>query len=246
MSRPVASERPVALAVCCAGALDGVLTELVPRFEEQTGCRISVEYERSGVVTARLLQGAIVDVVITTAAGIGELALDRKIVPDSIAAVAGSRIGVAVRAGAVKPDIGSVAAFKATLLDAGSIAYADPETGSPSGNHFVRVLHRLGIASDVASKSRLIGPSEGSVVVVCGAVASGLAELGIQQISEIIAVPGVELLGALPSELQHTTVFSAAAGSGAHDPELALRFIAFITSAASSSSARAKGMEPVA
>ncbi len=243
MNKPAVSERPVALTVCCAGALAGVLSELVPRFEEQAGCKVAVEYERSGVVTARVLQGAKVDVVVTTTAGIDELALSRKIEPDSIAAVAGSRIGVAMRAGAIKPDIGSVAAFKAALRNAGSIAYADPATGSPSGNHFVQVLQRLGIASEVAPKSRLIGPAEGSVVVVCEAVASGRAEIGIQQISEINAVPGVELIGPLPAELQQTTVFTAAVGSGASDPELARRFIAFITSEASSATVTAKGME---
>lgn len=243
MNRPVASERSSVVTVCCAGALGGVLSDLAPRFEEHADCRISIEYERSGVVSARVLQGAIVDVVITTAAGIGDLALHRKVVPDSIAAVAGSRIGVAVRAGAIKPDIGSVAAFKAALLNAGSIAYADPATGSPSGNHFVQLLRRLGIAAEVAPKLRLIGPSEGSVVVVCEAVASGRAELGIQQISEIIAVPGVELIGPLPPELQQTTVFSVAVGSGARDPELARRFIAFLTSEASSATVTAKGME---
>lgn len=239
----VPSDRSSVLTVYCAGALGGVLKELGPQFAERTGCRISVTYDRSGVVTARVFQGEIVDVVITTAEGIGDLAHHEKVVPDSIAVVAGSRIGLAVLAGAIKPDISSVAAFREALLNAKSIAYADPATGSPSGSHFVRLLHRLGIASDVALKSRLIGPSKGSVVVVCEVVANGQAEMGIQQISEIVAVPGVELVGALPLDLQQTTVFSAAAGSGASDPELVRLFIAFITSEASLAVVRAKGME---
>ncbi len=231
------------LTVLCAGALAGILEELAPRFEQHAGCRISAAYERSGVVGTRVLEGEIVDVVITTGERIGELARHEKILPESVAVVAVSGIGLAVRTGAGKPDIGSVAAFTQTLLDAASIAYADPATGSPSGNHFVRMLDRLGIAADVASKSRVIGPSEGSIVVVCEAVAGGRAELGIQQISEIIAVPGVELVGPLPPELQQMTVFSAAVGAGANNRELARRFITYITSGEALPVVRMKGME---
>lgn len=245
MTMPAASGRSGTLAVLCAGALGGIVKELVPRFEQRTGCRISVAFDRSGVVSSRVLEGEIVDVVITTKEGIGELKRHDRIIPQSVAVVAGSRIGLAVRKGAAKPDIGSVAAFTETLLNSRSIAYADPATGSPSGNHFVRVLDRLGIAADAASKSHRIGPSEGGVVVVCEAVAGGQAELGIQQISEIIGVPGVELVGALPPELQQTTVFSAAVGVGANNRELARHFIAYITSEEVSPVVRMKGMERI-
>jgi molybdate transport system substrate-binding protein len=197
------------------------------------------------VVSTRVLEGDIVDVVITTEEHISELARHKKIVPESVAAVAGSRIGVAVRAGADKPNIGTVATFKETLLNSKSIAYADPVTGSPSGNHFVRVMDQLGIAADLTSKSRRIGPSEGSVVIVCEAVADGQAELGIQQISEIIAVPGVELVGALPPELQKMTVFSAAVITAAGNLELARLFVTYITSGEVLQVVQAKGMERV-
>jgi molybdate transport system substrate-binding protein len=236
-------QRSSTLAVLCARALGGILKELAPQFEQRMGCRISVTYERSGVVGARVLGGEIVDVVITTEERISELARHKKIVPESIAVVAGSRIGLAVCAGAEKPDIGSVAAFTETLLNANSMAYADPATGSPSGNHFVRVMERLGIAAEMASKSRLIGPSDGSVVIVCEAVANGRAELGIQQISEILAVPGVELVGALPPELQQMTVFSAAVCAGAGNLELGRLFVAYITSEEVLPVVRMKGME---
>jgi len=231
------------LVVLCAGALGGILNELVPQFEQRTGCRISFTYERSGMVSARVLEGEIVDVVLTTEEHINELTRHKKILSESVAIVAGSRIGLAVRAGADKPDIGSVAAFTETLLNAKSIAYADPATGSPSGNHFVRVMDRLGIAADMASKSRRIGPSKGSVVVVCDAVASGQVELGIQQISEILAVPGVELVGPLPPELQQVTVFSAAVGAGTGHLELARLFVAYIASEEVLPVVRRKGME---
>jgi molybdate transport system substrate-binding protein len=242
---PAALQRSSTLVVLGAGALGGILKELAPQFEQRMRRQISVAYERSGVVSARVLEGDIVDVVITIEEHISELARRQKIVPESIAAVAGSRIGVAVRAGADRPNIGSVAAFKETLLNSRSIAYADPATGSPSGNHFVRVMDRLGIAADMASKSRRIGPSENSVVVVCDAVAGGQVELGIQQISEILAVPGVELLGALPPELQQLTVFSAAIVTGASNLELARLFVDYITSEEVLPVKQRKGMERV-
>ncbi len=231
------------IKVYSAGALSTILTELVPRFEQASGTKISLSFDRSGVVKARMLDGATADVVITTRDGIDELARHGTVAPDSVSVVACSRVGVAVRAGAVKPDIGSVASFKCALLNARSIAYADPATGSPSGNHFIRVLQRLGIASQVAPKSKLIGAGEGTVVVVCEAIADGTAEIGIQQIAEILAVPGVELGGPLPAELQQATVFSAAVGSGAGAPELARRFIDFITADESSQVVTEKGME---
>jgi molybdate transport system substrate-binding protein len=242
---PAELQRSNTLVVLCAGALKGILDELVPQFEQRMGCRISVTYERSGMVSARVLEGEIVDVVLTTEEHINELTRHKKTLSESVAVVAGSRVGLAVRAGAGKPDIGSVASFTQALLNSKSIAYADPATGSPSGNHFVRVMDRLGIAADMASKSCRIGPSENSVVVVCDAVAGGQVELGIQQISEILAVPGVELVGALPPELQQITVFSAAVCSGTGRLELARLFVAFITSEEVLPVVRSKGMERI-
>jgi molybdate transport system substrate-binding protein len=242
---PADLQRSNTLVVLCAGALRGILNEVVLQFEQRTGCRISGTYERSGMVSARVLEGEIVDVVLTTEEHINELARHEKILSDSVAVVAGSRIGLAVCAGADRPDISSVAAFTQTLLNSKSIAYADPATGSPSGNHFVRVMDRLGIAADMASKSRRIGPSENSVVVVCDAVAGKQAELGIQQISEILAVPGVELVGALPPELQQVTVFAAAVTTGAGNLELARLFIAYLTSEEVFPVIRGRGMERI-
>lgn len=231
------------IEVACAGALHTIITELARAFERNSGNKVSVKFDRSGVVKTRVLNGDIIDVVITTKAAVDDLARQHKVVPDSTVIVAHSRIGIAMRTGATKPDIGSVESFKRTLLNAKSIACADPATGSPSGNHFVNLLRRLGIAAEIEPKLRLIGAAEGSVVVVCEAVAKGEAEIGIQQIAEILPLPGVDLAGPLPEELQQTTIFSAAAGSGAKDPELARRFISFISSEAATPVVIANGME---
>ena len=229
--------------VACAGALHTIIRELARAFERSSGHKVSVKFDRSGMVKSRGLGGEIVDVFITTRAAVDELAYNDKVAPGSIVDVASSQIGIAVRAGAAKPDIGSVASFKQALLNAKTIACADPATGSPSGNYFFALLRRLGIAAQIEPKLRLIGARESSVVVVCEAVAKGEAEIGIQQIAEILPVRGVELAGPLPEELQQTTIFSAAAGSSAREPELAHRFIAFISSPAAAPVVTANGMQ---
>jgi molybdate transport system substrate-binding protein len=220
------------LDVLCAGALREIVTELVRAFEPNCNHKISVAFDRSGRVKNRALNGESADVVITTEAAIDELARARKIVPGSAATLARSAIGVAVRAGAAKPDIGSVDSFKRALLGAKTIACADPATGSPSANHFVALLGRLAITGAIEPKLRLISAGPDGTVVVCEAVAAGEAEIGIQQISEILAVPGVDLIGPLPDELQLVTVFSGAVSSSAKEPALARRFIKFASSEA--------------
>jgi len=230
--------------VACAGAMRESIVELAHAFTLTSGIDVSLKFDRSGAVKDRVLGGEVIDIVITTQAAVAELAQRHRIVPQSIEIVTHSRVGVAVKAGAARPDLGSAAAFCQMLLDAKSIACADPATGSPSGNHFVSLLRRLGIVAQVEPKLRLVGAGEGSVVVVCQAVADGHADIGIQQIAEILPVPGVDLAGPLPAELQQVTVFSAAVAASARQPELARRFIAFITSAAAAPVIMAHGMEP--
>ncbi len=230
--------------VACAGAVREFIVELAHAFTLTSGIDVSFKFDRSGAVRGRVMGGEIVDVVISTQAAVAALERGRRIVPQSTEIVAHSRIGVAVRAGAATPDLGSAAAFCQVLLAAKSIACADPATGSPSANHFMALLHRLGIAAQIEPKLRLIGAGEGSVVVVCQAVAAGDAEIGIQQIAEILPVAGVALAGPLPAELQQVTVFAAAVAASARQPELARRFVAFITSAAAAPVVLAHGMEP--
>ncbi len=230
------------IEVACAGALHTIVPALARAFEQSAGHKVAVKFDRSGVVKSRVLDGEIIDVAITTRAAIDELARHTKVAPDSIANVAASRIGVAVQAGAPKPEIGSVEAFRQALLDAKSIACADPATGSPSGNYFFALLRRLGIAAVVEPKLRLVGAGASSVVVVGEAVAGGEAEIGIQQIAEILCVPGVDLAGPLPDELQEITIFAAAIASNAREPALARAFIASIASEASEPVMTAAGM----
>jgi molybdate transport system substrate-binding protein len=241
----IRSSDPNALKVLCAGAMSAIVGELAAAFEQTTGHGVTIEVDRSGVVRDRVRAGEQADVAITTDAAIAMLASAQRVVPETAAVVARSAIGVAIRAGATRPDVGSVDGFKRLLLSVQSIAYADPATGSPSGNHFVKILDRLGIAADVKTRARVIGAGHGSsVVVVCDAVANGDAEIGIQQIAEILPVAGVELAGPLPDELQQLTAFSAAVTANAKTPDPARRFVTFITSASAADVIQAHGMEP--
>ena len=190
-----------------------------------TGIKLSAEFTRSPLVRDRVRAGEIVDIVITTQSRIEELAKENKVVADSTAVVARSGIGVAVKAGQPKPDIGSVEAFIATLRRASSIACADPAFGTASGLYLVELFDRLGLTAELKPKTRLIGAIGGKPVVVCSAVADGKAELGIQQIAEIVSVPGVDLVGPLPPEIQHMTVFAVAVASVARNSGLARDFV---------------------
>jgi molybdate transport system substrate-binding protein len=232
------------LRILCAGAMHPVLDELMGELGRLSGRRVVARFASSGGVKARVQDGEAADVVITTSAAIEELGRQGKVIPMSATAVARSAIGVAVRSGAARPDIGSVDAFRLALRQARSIAIADPATGSPSGNHLARVLDRLGMTPELGSRIVWVGGAAGGVVVVGDVVARGEADIGLQQIGEILAVPGIDLVGALPTALQHVTVFSAAVAATASDASLSRRVIDFLSSPTAASVINRKGMEP--
>jgi molybdate transport system substrate-binding protein len=233
------------MLVLCAGAMHPILGQLTGALERVSGKRVAVRFASSAQVKARVLNGEPADVVITTSSAIDELSDQQKILPGTATALARSAIGMAVRAGAARPDIGSVESFKAALRNARSIAIADPVTGSPSGNHLVKMLERLAMTAELESSIMRVGGGAGGVVVVGEAVAQGEAEIGLQQIAEILAVPGIDLVGELPSELQHVTVFSAAVAAATTDPPSACRAIEFLASSTVASLINAGGMEAV-
>jgi molybdate transport system substrate-binding protein len=236
---------PSRLRILCAGAMHPIVDELTGAIERIAGRPVAVRYASSGGVKALVMEGEPADIVITAAAAIDELGRHDKVLPPTATAtaVARSSIGVAVRAGAARPDIGSAESFKRALRDAKSIAIADPTTGSPSGNHLIAVFDRLAMTAQLRGKIRRVGGGAGGVVVVGEAVANGQAEIGLQQIAEILAVPGLDLVGALPPELQHVTVFSAAVAASATDLPSARQLVAFLASPESAAVIRAKGME---
>ena len=230
------------ITVMSSGAMSAALRELMPAFERASGSTLTVVSGGSVAGAAdsipdRLQRGERADVVIMAAAGVDDLAKAGHLVAGSRVDLARSSIGLAVRAGAPKPDIGSVDALRRALLAAKSVAYS----ASVSGVYIsTELFQRLGIAAEMRSKSRKVdGEPVGAVV------ARGEAELGFQQISELRPVPGVEVVGPLPAEVQRVTVFSAATGARSANPTGGRALIAFLSSPAAAAAIAKSGMEPV-
>ena len=208
-----------------------VYSELGPAFERVTGHRLVTTRGPSmgdspEAIPTRLAQGEMADVLILDGVAADELASRGWVRPDTKVELAGSLIGMVVRAGAAKPDIGSVESFKRTLLAATSIAYSD----SSSGTYLSTVLFaKLGVADQVAGKSRKVrGPPSGEPVAAV--VARGEAEIGFQQVSELIHVPGISFVGTIPAELQKMTVYVAVMTRTAKEPEAASALLRFLGS----------------
>jgi len=232
------------LRILSAGAMREIVSELSEAYERRTNIKPSGEYTRSPLVRDRIRAGEVFDVVVTTQSRISELATEEKVIPGSIRILARSGIGVAVKAGKPKPDIGSVTAFVAALRAAKSIACADPAFGTASGLYLVELFDRLGLTADLKPKIRLVGTEGGKPVVVCAAVADGSCDIGLQQIAEIVSVPGVDVVGPLPKEIQHVTVFAVAVASNSPYPNLAQDFVNFITVESAKAVIAKHGMDP--
>ena len=226
------------IKVLTAGAFKQVLLALVPDFEKQTGHKVTVENDTVGALTKRIEGGEAFDVAVLTPAAVNNLTGKGKFVAGSGANLARVGVGVMVRAGAPKPDIGSVEAFKRALLDAKSVAYIDPASGGSSGIYVAGLLDKLGIADQVKPKAKL---KKGGYVA--DLIVSGEAELGIHQISEIVPVKEVTLVGPLPAEIQNYTVYAAGLGANAKDGEAAKALIKALTGPAAADVLKSKGMD---
>ena len=230
------------IKVMTSGALSAALRELTPAFERASGSTLIVVSGGSVAgapdsIPDRLQRGERADVLIMAAGGIDDLVKAGRVVADSRVDLARSSIGLAVRAGAVKPDISTVEALTRALLQAKSVAYSSSVSGVYVSTE---LFQRLGIAVQMLAKSRKI---ESEPVGV--AIARGDAELGFQQISELRPVPGVEVVGPLPPEVQRVTVFSAAAAAGSINPSGGRALIAFLSSPDAAAAIATSGMDPV-
>jgi molybdate transport system substrate-binding protein len=220
-------------------AVTSALNELAPQFERVSGDKLSIGYSLIADIRKRVLNGETADVIMLSRPVMEELQAKDKIVPGSIVNVAGTAVAVAVRAGAPKPDISTIAAFKSTLLAAKSVVYADPAKGGASGVYFAHVLDRLGIAEQMKPKTILVPGAQAAEVV-----AKGEAELGIGQTSEIMPVTGAQLVGPFPAELANTTMFAAGIGVGSGETKAAHALIQFLTGPAAASVFKGKGFQP--
>jgi molybdate transport system substrate-binding protein len=210
------------------------LPAIIAEFERTSGHKVSIAWGNTTALKARYLEGEPVDVAVLTAAAIDEL-LKAGRVAGSRVDLCRSGIGFAVKAGAPKPDISTPEKLKQALLAAKSVGWSSE--GS-SGIYFERVVEQLGIAAEVKAKHKNTSGAVGELV------ASGVAEIGTQQIPELAAVPGVEVVGPLPGEFQIITVFSAALDAKATGNEAAIAFVKFISSPAAAAAYKAKGLDP--
>ena len=217
--------------------LQGALRDLIPAFEAETGTKLQAGYGPTVVQMQRIAEGATADVAILTAAGVDQLIAAGTMLPGSRADLARSAVGFAVRPGAPKPDISSGEAVKRTLLAAKSIVYS---RAGASGIFFAGLIERLGIAAEVNAKAIII-PSG----FTGEKLASGEAELAVQQISELMTVPGVDIVGPLPTDIQQVTMFSAGIFSRSNRIGAARAFVEFLAGRAASAVFATSGLDPV-
>jgi molybdate transport system substrate-binding protein len=225
-----------------SGAFTAAYQLLVPEFERTSGHTVLTTYGGSmgagpNTIPGRLQRGEPADLVIMAAPALDDLIQQGHVVAGSRVDLVRSRIGMAVRAGAPRPDISTVDALTRALLHARSIAYSS----SASGVYLsTELFPRLGIAAQLKAKTRTA--QDGPVGAL---VARGDAEIGFQQISELLPVPGIELVGPLPPGAQQETIFAAGIIAGARAPEQAKALIAFFSSAAAAGIIRKTGLDPI-
>ncbi|MEI9803293.1 MAG: substrate-binding domain-containing protein [Pseudolabrys sp.] len=219
--------------------MKAILTDLTPEFERVSGHKLIVSYAPVPEVKEKIAAGDIADVAIALRPQMDELRKQGKL--KDVNNVGRSFIGVAVRAGAPKPDISSRDALKRTLLPAKSITYSDPPKGGIAGVYTAGLIERLGLTEQLKTKTKLVAPGGGPLVE---AVVGGDAEIAIDQLVSIANKPGIDVVGTLPKEANVDIVLAAGVPSGSAQPEAAAAFIKFLTSPAAAPTIKARGMEP--
>jgi molybdate transport system substrate-binding protein len=230
------------ITVMSSGGFTAALKQLAPQFEQETGHHVHIVLGPSmgtapEAIPNRLDRGENADLLIMVGYALGNLAKAGLVDAGSIHPLVNSKIALAVKEGHPKPDISTVDAFKKTLLAAKSIAYSD----SASGVYIEREMYgKLGLEEQLKGKSRMIVADP-----VGGAVASGEAELGFQQVSELLPVKGIDIIGTIPDEVQKVTVFSVGIPTKALAPDIAKELLAFFATDAARSIIEKTGLEPI-
>jgi molybdate transport system substrate-binding protein len=227
------------ITVLTAGAFKSVVMAIVPEFETQSGHKVTVANDTAGALAKRIADDERFDVVILTPPAIDQLAESGRLARFSPVRLARVGIGVAVKDGAKLPDISTVAAFETALREARSVAYIDPAAGGSSGIYLAQLFAKMGLADIIKAKAVLVPGG-----LVAERVATGEAELGIHQISEILPVKGITLVGPLPAEIQNYTVYAAGLGANAKEAEAAKALLKALSGTAAAAVLKAKGMEP--
>lgn len=229
--------RAADITVLSAGAINTVAAAVKPSFEASTGHTVTLRNDTVGALVRRIGGGEAFDVVLMSPAGLRELGA--RIAPGSTVTLAQVGVGVGIKAGSPPPDIGTVDAFKATMLNARSVAYIDPASGGSSGIYIAQMLRKLGIADQIAAHAVLVQGGR-----VADHIAHGEAEVGIHQISEIIPVAGITLVGPLPAALQSETIYSGAISQTAAQPAVAKSFLDLLAGPDAQPVLTKAGMQP--
>jgi molybdate transport system substrate-binding protein len=222
--------------VIAANALKESYLELVSAFEKSSGHKVTTTWGGSEGIARQISGGEVVDIVIIAASNIDRLMAEGKLVADSRADFAKSGVGVAVRTGLPKPDISSGEAVKKAVLEARSVAYSS----GPSGFYLADLFKKMAIADQI--KDKVKQPPSG--VQVGELVAAGEADLGFQQVSELLHVKGIDYLGPLPADIQNITVYTMGLHQAAPAPDAAKALLKFLTSPGAGPIIKKNGMEP--
>ena len=222
-------------------ALKSTLDDVVPGFERATGHKVVAIYGPSPRMAKQITEGAVCDAAIVGAQGIEDLIKQGKIVAGSAAAIARSVIAMAVQKDAPKPDISTEQKFKEAMLAAKSIAQSNPVGGGTSGGILMRAYERLGIADVI--KPKLTFGAGGPAGLVGFYLQRKEIEIGIQQMPELMMVPGIDIVGPLPDGVQFVSVFTGGVSTKATDPEAAGALLQYLRSPETAAVVRAKGME---
>ncbi len=226
------------LKLLTTGAMKQVVLAVMAEFEKATGHKVSVMNDTAGALAKRIEGGEAFDVAINTPALIDDLTAKGKIAAGSRVNLACVGLGVAVKVGAPLPDIGTVEAFKRALMNAKSITYTDPAGGGSGGIYFAGLLERLGLAEQMKPKTILVKGT-----LAAERVAAGEAELAITQMSEILPVPGVVVVGPLPKEIQKLTTYAGGLGAAAKNSAAASALLKHLASPSTAAVLQSRGMQ---
>lgn len=226
------------LKVLTAGAFKPVLLALAPEFQQRSGHTLKLDNDTAGALLKRIQAGESFDLVVLPAPTLAQVEQAGKLAPQSSRPLARVGIGVAVKQGATRPEIGSVAAFRQALLDARAPAYIDPAAGGSSGIYLAGLFERLGIAPQLQAKAVLVPGG-----LVAQRLLNGEADLAVHQISELLAVPGASLVGPLPAEIQNWTVYAGALAAQSSDAAAGRALLELLGSATARTLLAQKGME---
>jgi molybdate transport system substrate-binding protein len=226
---------PAEIKVLSSIATREAYHELVPQFERASGHQVATTWAGTVDIMKRMAAGEVHDLIVISSVELEELIKQGKVASGSRVDIAKSGIGVAVRAGAPRPDVGSAEALKRALLAAKTVGY----TSGPSGVYMANLIERMAIAAEIRPKHRGV-PSGGTIGTI---IASGDCEIGFQQISELVHIKGIDYVGPLPPDVQRVTIFATGIPAGAPNPDGARALVKFLTTPASAAVIRKHGLE---